>query len=256
MHDICCTTSRCPAPLRTALMRECPIGEPCTRRERRVAELGKRVENRTWRLPCGYLWIHAGSRSGWDPAGPRHPALAAAWHQRHGGAPVDPDAGLIRFSAVVALIRVTVPTTQPTAPVPPSGPAVRGPPTARSTTSSSSPPSCPSPCPPTAAGACGCSRPPPSPPAASSSPPGCPSYPGQMSAPDKSRSIRVMARIGGTGDTWLGVGVCLHCQPDEEVRRTFSAGEACPQCGTPGTLEWRYWPELLLSPTQSAPGTP
>ncbi len=70
-----------------------------------VAELGKRVENRTWRLPSGYLWIHAGARSGWDPAGPAHPAFAAAWRQRHGD--VDPAPGLVTFSAVVALVRVT-----------------------------------------------------------------------------------------------------------------------------------------------------
>jgi hypothetical protein len=70
-----------------------------------VAELGKRVENRTWRLPSGYLWIHAGARSGWDPAGPAHPAFAAAWRQRHGD--VGPAPGLVTFSAVVALVRVT-----------------------------------------------------------------------------------------------------------------------------------------------------
>jgi hypothetical protein len=73
-----------------------------------VAELGKRIENRTWRLPAGWLWIHAGARSGWDKTGTSHPALGAAWRDRHGaGAPVDPDGGLIAFSAVVALIRVT-----------------------------------------------------------------------------------------------------------------------------------------------------
>ena len=72
-----------------------------------VAELGKRTENRTWRLPAGYLWIHAGARSGWDNAGPSHPAFGAAWRGRHGAADVDPDSGLITFSAVVALVRVT-----------------------------------------------------------------------------------------------------------------------------------------------------
>jgi hypothetical protein len=73
-----------------------------------IADLGKRVENRTWRIPEGWLWIHAGARSGWDPAGPAHPALAAAWRDRHGaGVPVDPGGGLITFSAVVALARVT-----------------------------------------------------------------------------------------------------------------------------------------------------
>jgi hypothetical protein len=72
-----------------------------------VAELGKRVENRTWRLPAGYLWIHAGARSGWDKAGPAHPALAAAWRDRQGAdTGIDPDGGLITFSAVVALVRV------------------------------------------------------------------------------------------------------------------------------------------------------
>lgn len=70
-----------------------------------VAELGKRVENRTWRLPHGYLWIHAGARSGWDPAGPAHPAFAAAWRRRHGDVGAGP--GLVTFSAVVALVRVT-----------------------------------------------------------------------------------------------------------------------------------------------------
>lgn len=73
-----------------------------------VAELGKRIENRTWRLPAGYLWIHAGARSGWDKAGLSHPALGAAWRGRHAaGAPAGPDSGLITFSAVVALVRVT-----------------------------------------------------------------------------------------------------------------------------------------------------
>jgi hypothetical protein len=73
-----------------------------------VAELGKRIENRTWRLPAGYLWIHAGARSGWDRTGLSHPALGAAWRDRHGaGATAGPDSGLITFSAVVALVRVT-----------------------------------------------------------------------------------------------------------------------------------------------------
>lgn len=62
-----------------------------------VAELGKRLENRTWRLPDGYLWLHAGARSGWDAAGPAHPAFAGA----------SPGSGLITFSAVIALVRVT-----------------------------------------------------------------------------------------------------------------------------------------------------
>lgn len=70
-----------------------------------VAELGKRVENRTWRLPPGYLWIHAGARSGWDPAASAHPAFAAAWRQRRGDVAAGP--GLVMFSAVVALVRVT-----------------------------------------------------------------------------------------------------------------------------------------------------
>jgi hypothetical protein len=70
-----------------------------------VAELGKNVENRTWRLPPGYLWIHAGARSGWDPAGPAHPAFAAAWRGRRGDVAAGP--GLVTFSSVVALVRVT-----------------------------------------------------------------------------------------------------------------------------------------------------
>jgi hypothetical protein len=69
-----------------------------------IAELGKRVENRTWRLPPGYLWIHAGARSGWDPAGPAHPVFAAAWQHRHGTG-AGPDS--VTLSAVIALVRVT-----------------------------------------------------------------------------------------------------------------------------------------------------
>jgi hypothetical protein len=73
-----------------------------------IAELGNRTENRTWRLRWGYLWVHVGARSGWDSACLRHPALASAWRCRHGAdVPVDPDAALITFSAVVAFIRVT-----------------------------------------------------------------------------------------------------------------------------------------------------
>ncbi len=63
--------------------------------------------------------------------------------------------------------------------------------------------------------------------------------------PERSRSIRVLARPAADGGTWLGVGVCKECQPGVEVRRTFPAGEACPQCGTPGALEWRWWPEVI-----------
>ena len=73
-----------------------------------VAELANRTENRTWRLPAGYPWIHAGARSGWDKEGPAHPALRAAWRERHGAdTPAGPDGGLITYSAVVALARVT-----------------------------------------------------------------------------------------------------------------------------------------------------
>lgn len=40
----------------------------------------------------------------------------------------------------------------------------------------------------------------------------------------------------------MGVNVCLVCEPDKEVRRTFSVEQPCPQCDTPGTLEWRLVP--------------
>ena len=57
-------------------------------------------------------------------------------------------------------------------------------------------------------------------------------------------SITARIRRHENGDTWLGVGVCLHCEPaDESRRKTFSVGEPCPQCGAPGSLEWRYWPQ-------------
>jgi hypothetical protein len=57
--------------------------------------------------------------------------------------------------------------------------------------------------------------------------------------------VRVLVRVGAPGDpgVWLGVLVCLACEPDEEVRRTFAHNEPCPGWGGEGALEWRWWPE-------------
>src|ERR1017187_5127876 len=41
---------------------------------------GKSVENRTWEMQHrGPLWLHAGARSRWDPAGAAPPVVPAAW---------------------------------------------------------------------------------------------------------------------------------------------------------------------------------
>jgi len=57
-------------------------------------------------------------------------------------------------------------------------------------------------------------------------------------------NVLVRAPSDGVG-VWLDVGVCPRCQPGVTVRRTFSAGEPCPQCGADGELEWRWWPKPL-----------
>jgi hypothetical protein len=45
-------------------------------------EHGKPVENRTWNMTYrGPLWLHAGARSRWDPAGERHPLVRLEWEQ-------------------------------------------------------------------------------------------------------------------------------------------------------------------------------
>jgi hypothetical protein len=62
-------------------------------------------------------------------------------------------------------------------------------------------------------------------------------------------SIHMLVRAADDGGSWLGVGVCLECQPDVEVRRTFSHDGTCPWCGAPATLEWRWSPESFRSPT-------
>ncbi|MGI8451959.1 MAG: hypothetical protein ACR2MP_33210 [Streptosporangiaceae bacterium] len=61
-------------------------------------------------------------------------------------------------------------------------------------------------------------------------------------------SIVALARPADDGGTWLGVGVCRQCQPGpgDSPRRTFSAREPCPECGTAGTLEWRWSAEPML----------
>lgn len=66
-------------------------------------------------------------------------------------------------------------------------------------------------------------------------------------------SIHALTRAADNGGTWFGVGVCLTCEPEDDERsprKTFSAGAPCPRCGTDGTLEWRWWPVVLMWPTR------
>jgi hypothetical protein len=73
-----------------------------------ATRFGKRIENRTWQLPQGFLWLHAGARSGWDTTARHHRLLAPAWLARSGPAfPMNRDTTVIPFGAVTALIRVT-----------------------------------------------------------------------------------------------------------------------------------------------------
>ncbi|MFI5614652.1 hypothetical protein [Amycolatopsis sp. NPDC051903] len=61
----------------------------------------------------------------------------------------------------------------------------------------------------------------------------------------RGRSINVRLGVAeDDGGVWTGVGVCLACQPDTDVRRTFSHDEPCPRCGGPGELEWRRTPDI------------
>ena len=71
-----------------------------------ITDLDKDRENRTWVIPDGYLWLHAGARTGWDTAGENSPLLARAWRERL-GIPLDPESPLIPFGGVVALAKVT-----------------------------------------------------------------------------------------------------------------------------------------------------
>lgn len=57
------------------------------------------------------------------------------------------------------------------------------------------------------------------------------------------RSLTVKMRLDDSGGVWSGVGVCVACQPDVEVRRTFTHGDPCPRCGGDGELEWRRTPQ-------------
>lgn len=81
---------------------------------------GKPVENRTWEMTHkGPLWLHAGSRARWDPAGAASPLVGEAWvrylHENVPGWPGLPAADvtlnrkttLMPFGAVTALIEVT-----------------------------------------------------------------------------------------------------------------------------------------------------
>lgn len=83
-----------------------------------IAHAGKSVENRTWEMTHkGPLWLHAGCRSRWDPAGADSPLVQEAWLREtgipdvlHGTAR---DIGLHRnsdripFGAITALLEVT-----------------------------------------------------------------------------------------------------------------------------------------------------
>jgi hypothetical protein len=71
-----------------------------------VVHAGKTTENRSWYLPAGPLWLHAGARSRWDPAGAAHPLVREAWRRLHGDVPLDRNTDLMPFKAVVALIEV------------------------------------------------------------------------------------------------------------------------------------------------------
>lgn len=81
---------------------------------------GKPVENRSWEMTHrGPLWLHAGARSRWDPAGAASFLVEVAWRQYlHDSVPgwpglpsSDVELGrkttLMPFGAVTALIEVT-----------------------------------------------------------------------------------------------------------------------------------------------------
>lgn len=79
---------------------------------------GKTVENRSWEMTYrGPLWLHAGSRSRWDPAGADSPLVQEAWLKVTGFPDVPhgtaKDIGLHRnsdripFGAITALLEVT-----------------------------------------------------------------------------------------------------------------------------------------------------
>lgn len=70
-------------------------------------------------------------------------------------------------------------------------------------------------------------------------------YRGLMADVPGAHEITVKVRRDPDGKgAWLGVGVCRQCQPGEQVRRAFTYGEPCPECGGDGELEWRWWPEI------------
>lgn len=62
-------------------------------------------------------------------------------------------------------------------------------------------------------------------------------------ARERSRTLTVRLAVKD-GGVWTGVGVCHDCQPDTEIRRTFSCDQTCPACGGPGELEWRRTPDI------------
>lgn len=84
-------------------------------------EHGKPVENRGWNIKYrGPLWLHAGARSRWDPAGGGSPLVRGAWDQwlraaygtTWAGLPFDDvtlgrKTTLMPFGAVAALAEVT-----------------------------------------------------------------------------------------------------------------------------------------------------
>lgn len=55
--------------------------------------------------------------------------------------------------------------------------------------------------------------------------------------------LTLTMHVDENGGVWSGVGVCLACQPDAEVRRTFTHGDPCPRCQGESTLEWRRTPQ-------------
>lgn len=71
-----------------------------------ILHAAKTTENRSWVLPQGPLWLHAGSRARWDPAGAAHPLVQAAWRHLHGDAPLNRHTNLMPFKAVTALVRI------------------------------------------------------------------------------------------------------------------------------------------------------
>lgn len=78
-----------------------------------IAYAGKSPENRGWYMAYrGPLWIHAGARSRWDPAGAGSPGVQAAWrrHFEDRGQAVPElrrNTDRMPFGAVAALVRVT-----------------------------------------------------------------------------------------------------------------------------------------------------